>query len=126
MFKTFRNHILIIGLLCRLNAGDIALSGNIETGYRSTGEDYQEEDGDAEYRYQSYYFRFDQFLNPRFKYNLTGSYLDKQYETADSGDNITRSITGNGTYSFSPLLAMNLFIKLPVQQGINHKILNSN
>ena len=48
MFKTFRNHILIIGLLCRLNAGDIALSGNIETGYRSTGEDYQEEDGDAE------------------------------------------------------------------------------
>jgi hypothetical protein len=113
VFKSF--HYIIIGyvVICRMYAGDISLSSYAETGSRSTGEDYQEENGDSEYRYQTYYFRFDQLLNTQFNYNLTGSFYTRTYETDSDvdGDNATRSFTGNGSYTYSPLLAMNLFVK---------------
>jgi hypothetical protein len=111
VFKTFQYIIIVIVSICWLHAGDISFSGSAETGRRSTGEDYQEEDVDAEYQYQSYYFRFDQYLNPQFNYNLTSSYNLRQYEKDSGEDNFTRSFTGNGTYSYSPQLAMNLFVK---------------
>ncbi len=75
--------------------GELAFSGYIEAGRRSTAEDYQEEDSDDDYAYRNYHFRFKETLPSRLSYDIASFIYGKDYKTKDALDNISRIVKAN-------------------------------
>jgi hypothetical protein len=94
--------LLLFGmiLLPSLSPGaDFTLSGYIDAGERTEGDDYTEEDDDREYRFLRYHLGFEHRMSGRARYRI-GSYLnDKDYTTKDSLDNTSRIISAMGSYA---------------------------
>ncbi|MFH1772114.1 MAG: hypothetical protein ABH872_04785 [Candidatus Omnitrophota bacterium] len=77
---------------------DFVLSGYAETGKKSTAEDYQEEDTDDDYIYRNYHLKFGQKVSDRLSYDISSFIYDKDYNTKDSLDNISRIFKTNWSY----------------------------
>lgn len=77
------------------NAADSEIKLYVESGKRSTTEDFEDVAQADDYRYQKYYFKFKQELNDRLRYDFTTQVYDKDYEDREDLDNITRTIKNN-------------------------------
>lgn len=74
------------------------LSGYIETGQKSQAEDFEEEEEDREYTYQKYRLGLKYRLSDHVMYELGSLIHDKDYESADSLDNISKIFNAKGSY----------------------------
>ncbi|MEE8329557.1 MAG: hypothetical protein V3R54_06485 [Thermodesulfovibrionia bacterium] len=74
------------------------LSGYIEIGKKSQAEDFEEEEEDREYTYQNYHLRLKHKLSDRFNYMFSSFIYDKDYESTDSLDNISKIFNAKGSY----------------------------
>src|SRR4030065_936830 len=93
-----RAFFLIIGLLVLpsfAHAHDFTLSGYTEAGKRSTAEDYEEEDTDDDYTYRNYHLKFGQEISDRLSYDISSFFYDKDSQSKDSLDNISRLFKTN-------------------------------
>jgi hypothetical protein len=93
---------LIIGFLAAwfslAQAQDFFLNGYTEAGKRSTAEDYEEEDTDDDYTYHKHHLKFGQEVSNRLSYDISSFIYDKDYNSRDSLDNISRIFKTNWSY----------------------------
>lgn len=73
-----------------VQADRFSLSGYIEVGRSSTAEDYIEEDSDEDYAYYNYHFEFEHKTSNRLIYDARIFIYNKDYETVNALDNISR------------------------------------
>ncbi|MEF9437681.1 MAG: hypothetical protein L0922_02635, partial [Candidatus Mariimomonas ferrooxydans] len=74
------------------------LSGYIETGKKTQAEDFEEEEEDREYTYQKYRLGLKYRLSDHVMYELGSLIHDKDYESTDSLDNISKIFNAKGSY----------------------------
>src|SRR3989339_489790 len=87
-----------------LSKADVfTLSGYTEVSKRSTSEDYEEEDTDDDYTYHNYHLKFGQKVSDRLIYNISSFIYDKNYDTKDSLDNVSKIFKTNWSYFISKL-----------------------
>jgi|GEM_PF-1641708 len=77
---------------------DFFISGYTEAGKKSTAEDYEEEDTDNDYSYRNYHFKFGQKISDRLSYDIGSFIYDKDYDTKDSLNNMSRILKTNWSY----------------------------
>ncbi|PIU42406.1 MAG: hypothetical protein COS99_00405, partial [Candidatus Omnitrophica bacterium CG07_land_8_20_14_0_80_42_15] len=77
---------------------NFVISGYTEIGEKSTAEDYEEEDTDDDYTYRNYHLKFGQKVSDRLSYDIGSFIYDKDYDTKDSLDNISRIFKTNWSY----------------------------
>jgi hypothetical protein len=84
---------IILGIFVfipKVIGNDFVLSGYTELGKRSTAEDYEEEDEDNDYSYKNYHLKLKQKLSDRLAYDIGSFVYDKDYNSKDSLDNISK------------------------------------
>ncbi|MEF9426121.1 MAG: hypothetical protein L0956_02725 [Candidatus Mariimomonas ferrooxydans] len=96
--KSFLSAICLLLIPSLSYAGNFNLSGYIETGKKSQAEDFEEEDEDREYTYQKYRLGLKYRLSDHVMYELGSSIHDKDYESTDSLDNISKIFNAKGSY----------------------------
>ncbi|MDD5773292.1 MAG: hypothetical protein PHX78_07525, partial [bacterium] len=74
------------------------ISSFSETGKRSTADDYEEEDSDADYTFSNYQVKFEQDLSERVGYDLSSFTYIKDYDSSDALDNKSRIFKTNWFY----------------------------
>ncbi|MFH1504795.1 MAG: hypothetical protein ABIH08_05375 [Candidatus Omnitrophota bacterium] len=104
-------------------AKDFTLSGYTEIGKRSTAEDYEEEDTDDDYTYRNYHLKFGQKVSDRLSCDIGSFIYDKDYDSKDSLDNISRIFKTNWAYYLSKLKKESL--KLGVKLNYKEKRYNN-
>ena len=86
------------GWFCQLDRWlartDSEVQGYVETGERSTLEDFEEDLDDTDYSYFKYRMKFSQDATEQIGYRIAGYVYDKDYDEADSLDNVSRTFTG--------------------------------
>ena len=75
------------------------LTGKIRIGERSTGSDYEEEDGDRDYKIHEYGLKWADTLKKLY-YDVSYLFEDKDYVVGDRLDNKRRTGKNNYTYIF--------------------------
>jgi hypothetical protein len=112
---------LIIGPLIMPSlalADDFITSGYTEIGKRSTAEDYREEDTDDDYTYRKYHLKFKQKASDRLSYDISSFIYNKDYESKDSLDNISRIFKTRASYYITKLKeeSLKLDVKLKYKE----------
>ncbi len=82
---------------------DFVFSGYTEVGKRSTAEDYEEEDTDDDYTYRNFHLKFKQEVSERLSYDISSFIYDKDYNSKDSLNNISRIFKTNWSYYLKKL-----------------------
>lgn len=77
------------------------ISSSVESGQRSTADDYKEEDDDLDYTYSNYKVKVKQALSDRFGYDLSSFTYTKDYDSSDALDNRSQIIKTNWFYYLS-------------------------
>jgi hypothetical protein len=72
-------------------SSDFVLSGFVEAGSWFTTQDY-EEDLDEDFSYQYYHLKFEEKLSTKSKYSLSSFLYNKNYDSLDSLDNLSRTL----------------------------------
>lgn len=94
----FLSVILLLAFPALAWSDDFSLGGYVEMGKKSTAEDYEEEDTDDDYAYRNYHLQFEQRISSRLNYDLSSFLYNKDYQSKDSLDNISRIFKTSWSY----------------------------
>ena len=89
--------VLVLLLPAFVYAGDSEVKTYMETGKRSTDEDFEEATVGEDYKYQKYYFKFKQQVSDVLRYTFISQVYDKDYNEREDLDNQTRTLQNNWT-----------------------------
>lgn len=87
-------------LLSRAYAGDVVISGFTVTGFRSTVDDYEDEDEARDYEYRNYSLRMKHTTSEFVSYDIVSYFYSKNYRQEDDLDNISKILKGSFSYLF--------------------------
>lgn len=99
LFQTFiLVFTVLICILSQAHAGDTVISGFTVTGFRSTVDDYEDEDEAHDYEYTNYGLRLKQKASDFVLYDVSSYLYNKDYREEDDLDNKSKILKGSVSY----------------------------